>query len=243
MQLGHPKTSTCVTQGTSLFHSEGIFAAVLHQSGTQGGDATGTLTKSLLRNSGRGKAQLETPWLLLIHGITRIRECDMVRDMLLGVCTGTFCGAAASPSQLAPPTALALALAAALQHQNRFPEVGANPSLTWHLGIHHWRSPARRQRGWMPLCPPAPLNRQHGPNPDIRDKVGNAKDNVQTCDKAMWPSERGQDPSPPPLLCLLNTLSRFRSWMLNCPFLLSFISPFPERGSLFLTCQHRPGGT
>lgn len=35
---------------------------------------------------------------------------------------------------------------------------------------------------------------QHSPNPDVRDKVGNVRNNVQTCDKATWPSERGPGP-------------------------------------------------
>lgn len=46
--------------------------------------------------------------------------------------------------------------------------------------------------------------------------------------------------SSPPLL--LNPLSHFHSWMLNCPFLLSFISQFPERASLFLICRRWDSG-
>lgn len=55
----------------------------------------GMLTMSLLGNSGRGKAWLESTRLLLIQRITQIHECDI--GMLFRMCTGTFCSAAASP--------------------------------------------------------------------------------------------------------------------------------------------------
>ena len=70
---------------------------------------------------------LENPRLLLIHGITRIRERDTVRGVLLTVHTGIFYSAAASPSWPSPLPAPAPA--AAQQDQNRFPAAGTAPSL------------------------------------------------------------------------------------------------------------------
>lgn len=110
-------------------------------------------TKPLLMNSRRGKAWLETPRLLLIHGITKICECDTSRDVLLGVHTAVFCSVAASPSW--PSLLLPPALAAAVRHQNPFPVAGTAPSLARPLGSCHHRSPARRWRGWTPGQPPA----------------------------------------------------------------------------------------
>lgn len=55
-------------------------------------------------------------------------------------------------------------------------------------------------------------------------------------EKCGW--KQGQDPPLSHLPCILIPLSHFHSWMLNCSFLLSFISLFPARG-LFLTCQRQ----
>jgi len=150
----------------------------------------GAFTKPLLSNLKRGKAWLETLWRLLMHGITQIRERDAVRDTLLGMRTPVFCCAAASPSWPSPTPASSSGSCSA--GPKPIPGVGDSPK-PWRPSGSHQR-PARRQRGWKPLCPPAPLHRQHGLNPDVRDKVGNARDNVQTCDKATWPSERGRGP-------------------------------------------------
>lgn len=93
-------------------------------------------------------------------------------------------------------------------------------------------------QGTSPL-PGTPATVLHQSNTQRGDATGTfTKPLLRNFEREKMWLKCGQDPPLSHLPCILISLSHFHSWMLNCSFLLSFISLFPARG-LFLTCQHQ----